>query len=248
MSESKKPSVSVIIPVFNGEQFLENAISSILVQDHHPLEVIIVDDGSTDNTAKLAASCKKKCAIKYLRQKNKGPAAARNCGIKAASGDIIAFLDVDDLWPENKLRLQLEYMSEHPSVKIVSGYTQWMWYSGVLGGASIYKKAEKETVAFNLGSMIFKREIFDELGLFNESLRYGEDVEWILRAREKNVPIVVLDCTTLLYYKNPQSMTYRKDVIETDFLTGIKRSLDRRRTKKNSIAKSLPSFKYKKKI
>ena len=98
-----KPLVSVIVPVYNGEHYLSFAIHSILRQDYHPSEVIVVDDGSTDNSANIARSFKE---VRYIHQSNQGVAMARNVGIAAARGEFIAFLDADDLWTPNKLSIQ----------------------------------------------------------------------------------------------------------------------------------------------
>ena len=104
---SEKPLVSVIMPVYNGAAFLTGAIDNIRRQNYEPLEIIIVDDGSTDSTGQIVASFGSD--IRYVYQANQGPAAARNHGLRLATGDLIAFLDVDDLWAENRF-VQLEIL------------------------------------------------------------------------------------------------------------------------------------------
>src|SRR5712692_8045370 len=116
--------VSVIVPVYNGEAFLAEAVDSIQRQAYQPLETIIVDDGSTDGTAGIAARFKDN--VRYVYQSNNGPPAARNKGLKMARGNVIGFLDADDLWSENKLELQLAYLAEDSSVEIVLGHTQYI--------------------------------------------------------------------------------------------------------------------------
>ena len=102
-------SVSVIIPVYNGGKFLAEAINSILSQKHSPIEIIVIDDGSTDNTSEVAMSYGNR--VHYVYQENKGAPAARNHGLRLASGNIIASLDADDIWAENKLKKQLAQSS-----------------------------------------------------------------------------------------------------------------------------------------
>ena len=97
--------LSVIMPVYNGAEFLAEAVASIVAQAYQPLEIIVVDDGSTDETATIVQSLGGE--IRYLYQFNQGPAAARNAGLALAQGDLIAFLDVDDLWPADKLAQQM---------------------------------------------------------------------------------------------------------------------------------------------
>jgi glycosyltransferase involved in cell wall biosynthesis len=103
--------VSVIVPVYNGERYLSAALESIFAQDYHPFEVIVVDDGSGDSSAAIAKSFK---SVQYIYQTNQGIANAWNLGIDASKGELIAFLDCDDLWTPNKLRLQVDYLVNHP--------------------------------------------------------------------------------------------------------------------------------------
>ena len=113
--------VSVIIPVYNGEAFLVEAVESIQRQVHRPLEILIVDDGSTDNTAKIAAGFDDD--VRYTFKPNGGPASARNTGLKMARGSVIGFLDVDDLWTEKKLEWQLTRFVSTPTLEIILGHT-----------------------------------------------------------------------------------------------------------------------------
>ena len=105
---SSKPLVSVIVPVYNGEDFLVDALASIRQQDYCPLEIVIVNDGSTDGTVELAATLGQD--INWIQQQNNGPSAARNAGLATARGEFIAFLDADDLWPPGKLQAQVELL------------------------------------------------------------------------------------------------------------------------------------------
>jgi len=116
--------ISVIIPVYNGEKFIERAILNVEQQNYEPIELIVVDDGSTDGTHNFLSQFKDK--IHYIYQPNRGSAAARNTGIKNASGNILAFLDVDDRWSENKLNLLIGHLKENQSAQIVQGLVQEM--------------------------------------------------------------------------------------------------------------------------
>jgi glycosyltransferase involved in cell wall biosynthesis len=225
------PLVSVVIPVFNGEAFLREAVQSVLAQKYSPVEIIVVDDGSTDGTENVARSFPE--TVRYMRQSNKGPAAARNRGIEHAQGSLIAFADADDLWPEGKLELQLPYLLPDPAIEIVMGRIQQVRLS---------KMVDEPTFSVNLGSAVIRKSVFERVGLFDETMRYSEDVDWFMRAREAGAAIVTIDAVTLLYRQHEQNMTRGKSTSELNVLKALKRSLDRRRERTGSAA-ALPSFK-----
>jgi glycosyltransferase involved in cell wall biosynthesis len=224
------PLVSVVIPVFNGERFLREAVQSVLDQQYAPLEIIIVDDGSTDGTATVARSLP--ATVRYLHQPNQGPAAARNRGIEQAQGGLIAFADADDLWPPAKLELQLPYLISDPGVEIVMGRVQLLSETGLTESA----------FSVNLGCAVIRKSVFDRVGLFDETMRYSEDVDWFMRARESGAAIMTIDAVTLFYRQHEQNMTRGKSTSELNVLKALKRSLDRRR-ERASVAAALPNFK-----
>ena len=230
-----EPLVSVVIPVFNGERFLREAVESVLAQKYSPLEIIMVDDGSTDGTADVARSLPE--TVRYLHQSNQGPAAARNRGIEHAQGSLIAFADADDLWPEDKLALQLPYLMRDPAAEIVMGRIQQVLLSET--GAENFAEP---AFSVNLGSAIIRKSVFERVGLFDETMRYSEDVDWFMRAREGGAAIVTIDAVTLLYRQHDQNMTRGKSTSELNVLKALKRSLDRRR-ESTGFASALPTFK-----
>ena len=223
------PLVSVVIPVFNGERFLRDAVQSVLDQQYAPLEIIIVDDGSTDSTATVARSLPE--TVRYLHQNNQGPAAARNRGIEQARGGLITFADADDLWPPGKLQLQLPYLINDARIEIVMGRVQLLSETGLAESA----------FSVNLGCTVIRKSVFDRVGLFDETMRYSEDVDWFMRARESGAAIVTLDAVTLLYRQHEQNMTRGKSTSELNVLKALKRSLDRRR-EQTGVAAALPNF------
>lgn len=234
--------VSVIIPVYNGEAFFAEAVESVRQLNYHPLEIIIVDDGSTDGTAVIAKSFQGD--VRYISQPNKGPSAARNAGLKMARGNVIAFLDADDLWPKNKLEIQLACLAANPSVEIVQGRLQYMRLLDCAAERPLFEDFAEPCVSFSLGSAIFRRPVFDRIGLFDERLRYSEDVDWFMRARENGVTVVVLEQVTLFCRRHQRNTTYRKNLQETGFIKALKNSLDRRRQQSNGSAAPLPELSY----
>ena len=229
------PLVSVVIPVFNGERFLREAVQSVLDQRYSPVEIVIVDDGSTDGTETVARSFSE--TVRYLKQTNKGPAAARNRGIEHAQGSLLAFADADDLWPPDKLKLQLSYLIEDPAIEIVMGRIQQVFV-----GADQGEPFGDPAFSVNLGSAIIRKSVFERVGLFDETMRYSEDVDWFMRAREGGAAIKTIDAVTLLYRQHDQNMTRGKSTSELNVLKALKRSLDRRR-ERSGVASALPTFK-----
>lgn len=219
--EISEPLVSVILPVYNGERFLADAIRSVLNQGYQPLEIIIIDDGSTDMTAQIAQGFTDR--VRYYYQSNSGPAAARNLGIRQASGDFIAFIDADDLWPDDKLRNQMNCFEVFSDVDIVQGLirrTKDHVISDDIDFLFIYT---------NLGSMIFRKSVFDKIGFFDEDLVYHEDTDFWLRAREAGFKILVQRKEALIYRLHGKNLTTGKDIQTTGFLQILCRSISRRR-------------------
>jgi glycosyltransferase involved in cell wall biosynthesis len=227
VGESTPGLVSVILPVHNGEQYLREAVECVLRQAYRPLEIIIVDDGSTDGTAEVARAFGSQ--VRFLRQDNAGPAAARNLGIRAAGGEFVAFIDADDVWPDDKLRLQMLCFAEHPSTEVVQGLIRRVWLPPAVPPRNVGTTMDAAFFYTNLGSMIMRRSVFGKVGYFDESLAFHEDSDLWLRARERGVEIRLQRRLGLLYRIHGRNLTTGADVRTTGFLSIIRRSLHRRR-------------------
>ncbi len=233
--------VSVIIPVYNCQGFLAEAVDSLRRQAYPDLELIIVDDGSTDRTADVARGLQGD-DVRYVYQENGGPARARNHGLTLARGDAIGFLDADDLWPAGRLARQLRCLDEDPSIDVVLGRTRCVRR---IVGADSEPRIEPCSPPFVLLSptaALFRRRAFQRIGGFDEALRYGEDTDWFMRAREGGAPVLVQDDVTLLYRRHPGNMTRGRDIRELRVFDVLKRSLDRRRRRNQGLAAPLPSL------
>jgi len=179
------PLVSVIIPTHNRQDFLVEAIESILQQQYPSVELIVVDDGSTDNTRAVVAAYP---SVSYEYQENKGPGAARNRGIVRAAGTLICFLDSDDLWDPEKLAVQVSYMKTTEDCMI--SYTNEQW---IRNGRQVNQKKKHRKYSGNIfnrcvplciispSSVMIRREVFDRVGLFDETLPVCEDYDLWLR-------------------------------------------------------------------
>jgi glycosyltransferase involved in cell wall biosynthesis len=204
--KSNKLSVSIIIPVYNGARFLAEAIESIYRQYYEPIEIIIVDDGSTDETPNLIAHLGQD--IHYIRQPNQGPAAARNRGLKLANGELIAFLDADDLWPDEKLISQAGYLTVNPSIQFVQGLIQEIRLENRFDDSKMTQpQISKPYFNVNLGSFLFRRTVFDAIGSFDETLRQGEDMDFVIRAWENGLSKARMNSVALIYQKHRDNMT-----------------------------------------
>jgi glycosyltransferase involved in cell wall biosynthesis len=222
-----EPLVSVVIPTYNCERFIAEAVESVRRQEYEPSEIIIVDDGSTDGTL----SCVKGLGedIRYVYQANKGPAAARNRGITMSRGEVIAFLDADDYWPANKLKIQMERMNGNPEIEVVLGRIKCTGLLTEEDRKIRFESADNTMISICLGSGVFRKSVFDRVGLFDESLRHYEDHDWFLRAREKYISMIILSDVTLYNRRNEYSMSQRKTRNDPSMIQILKKSLDRRR-------------------
>ena len=219
--------LSVIVPVFNGEHFLPEAIASVRAQNYAPLEIIVVDDGSTDGTAEVVRTLGSN--IRYLHQFNAGAAAARNRALKIAAGDIISFLDADDLWPNNKLALQLPIFRQDNAVQLVLGKTQRLWPIENGAGGVLFEPRTPPWGELLLGCALCRRSLFEQIGMFDPTLRIGEDTDWFFRARMVDVPTVWLEQVTLFYRRHQNSLTYGVDHTKSTIFPVLKRALQRQR-------------------
>ncbi len=224
--KSQHKLISVIIPVYNGEMFLAGAIQSVLDQNYFPIEIIVVDDGSTDNTQQLASQFGNK--IIYSKKENGGVASARNKGLEIAQGEFISFIDADDLWAMNKIELQLGKFLAKPNVGIVIGFTQRIPMEMDVARAEIGPNRDI-ILLYSLGSTLISKFVFDKIGNFDETMLLSEDTDWFYRAMETNIQIE-------LHHEIVQYYRFHQNNITTDKkrnffyqLKAHKKSLNRRR-------------------
>jgi glycosyltransferase involved in cell wall biosynthesis len=237
---SSKPLVSAILPVFNGGSFLVEALESIRKQNYDPLEIIVVDDGSTDNSAQVAAASG--LDIHYIYQNNQGPAAARNTGLRISQGKLAAFLDADDLWPPGKLFNQVEVLLDHPEIHVVLGRTHLFGDLERLKNIDVFSEKNYTVIQPTLGSCVFRTTVFEKVGFYDETLRYGEDQDWFLRARAFDIRIALLDQDALKYRVHGGNMTRVSNVNDLTLARFLKKSLDRRRAGNSADVPPLQKF------
>jgi len=234
---TSESSVSAIIPAYNAAPYLAEAVESILGQNYQPLEILIVDDGSTDGTPEVASRFAGS-NVRYIRQPHSGSPFALNNGLRNAGGNLICFLDSDDVWTPDKLALQVPLIMQDATVEIVLSHQRRMWRPK---GSSDYRFTEPE-LALHPQSCVFRRSVFDKVGLFDTSFKYAADWDWFMRARELGVKFVVhLEVTN--YYRRHGNNLSNDDASAKAALLMLKRSLERRRARGGTgIAFSLPSL------
>jgi glycosyltransferase involved in cell wall biosynthesis len=216
------PTVSVIIPTYNREQLLGRAIKSVLVQTYQDFELIIVDDGSTDNTERLVKNFKSE-KIRYIRSReNKGVSAARNIGIQSAKGDYIAFQDSDDEWMPEKLEKQMRaFETAPPEVGIV--YTGFLMITVnkrdykpsaeiTPKDGNIFRSILRGEYLVAPQTTVIKRECFEKAGMFDEDFLSLEDWELFLRF-SRYYQFKYINEPLLLYYYQPNSVPRIKNVV-----------------------------------
>jgi glycosyltransferase involved in cell wall biosynthesis len=183
--------VSVIVPVYNGARYLSDALASVLEQEYRPLEIIAVDDGSTDGSAAVIARFGD--AVRYCHQDNRGTGAARNRGVELARGDLLAFLDQDDVWEDGKLALQAGTLARDPAVDAVFGMVA-QFHSPELGEEfrSRVPCPAHALAGYLPSAMLLRREAFSRVGRFEEQWKLVEWAEWMVRAIEAGINLRLL--------------------------------------------------------
>lgn len=219
--------ISVVIPAYNAGRFLADAIESVLAQTHRNLEIIVVDDGSTDDTATVARDYD----IRYIYQENAGVSGAMNTGFRAASGDYLASNDADDLWLPDKLAVQLEAFREEPVPDIVFAHIE-QFICPTLEGTDhglLLPDNARVVPGYSSQSMLIRRDAFQRVGYFSTAYQVGDFVEWYARAEEAGLRTRLLPGILSRRRIHGSNTGIEKKHSQTDYLRILKASLDRRR-------------------
>ena len=211
--------ISVVIPSYNRREFLKRSIDSAINQTKKPLEIIVVDDGSTDGTETVIKSDYD--FVKFIKQKNKGVSAARNIGIKVSIGEWICFLDSDDEWKKDKLEKQINAMKSNPGYKFFHSNETW-----IKNGLRINQKKKHKKYGGDIfdkcldmcrispSSVMVDKTVFDEVGNFNENLVVCEDYELWLRICDKYRVFFIDEPLIIKYGGHQGQLSYSIESIE----------------------------------
>ncbi len=223
------PSVSCVIPVYNGERFLAQAVESVLAQAYSPMEIIVVDDGSTDGTKDIADRFGNE--LTYVRQSNAGPSSARNHGIRLSSGEFVAFLDSDDLWRPRKTAIQLQRFEARPELAICTAQMQNFWSEEVQHEVSTLMDGRLTEIQPNLGSSFMaRRSVFQTIGFLDTAFKHRDIQELILRAVDGGLPIEALpDVLVKRRIHEANISRHRSDAGDLELLAIARARIARRR-------------------
>jgi glycosyltransferase involved in cell wall biosynthesis len=209
------PTVSVILPVYNEEDYINHALDSILGQSYKDLEVVIIDDGSNDNTKHIIRSRNDK-RIRYHRHNNKGITKSLNKGIKLSNGQFIARMDADDISELDRIRCQLDYIKKRQNTHIVGS-----WYNVIDESGNIVttkkisfkkgvKKQLKQSSTLCHGSVMMRKKAVQELGGYNENFKYAQDYELWVRAYNRGYKFGIIKKVLYNFRITRHSITNRK--------------------------------------
>ena len=231
---ARSPRVSVVVPVHDGAEFLAAALASVLSQDEEPAEVIVVDDASTDDSAAIAARASPR--VRVVQGRFGGAAAARNAGVRASSGEVLAFVDHDDLWTAGRLAGQLRALARAPAAGLVLGLTQRVRDEG---GTLV--PLGPPAPEMSLGAALVTRPTLDRVGPFDEARPFDEDVDWFLRAREAGIAARLHPELAQLYRRHANNATNRRREDVRAFFEVLRDSVARRRGGDGAV-RALPAW------
>lgn len=186
---STNPTVSVVIPVYNGAKYVGEALESVFAQTLRPSEVIVVDDGSTDGTGEVVRGFE---TVTYVYQANAGASAARNLGVDRASGEYIAFLDHDDVWSPFKLERQVALLRDDPRVGFALCWIEHEFADGVPPQWFRNRDGSPTEPGYVTSTWLVRRATFDAVGPFDSAYRIGQDTDWLVRAVDLGIRYAIV--------------------------------------------------------
>jgi len=215
------PSISLILPVFNGEDYLMQCLDSIAKQCYTNLELIIINDGSTDNSLQILENYPLKKTL--ITQENKGVYTARNLGISLATSEFISFFDADDIMADGNLIALSSYLVNHPNSLIAKGKMQRF----SLKNEVWINSGEPHVPDFFLSVALFRKEVFQKVGLFAEEMRLAADADWYLRLQELGIEVAILGHLAVYYRMHPKNISNFTEEAKKARLEVVRRKLQR---------------------
>ncbi len=229
---TNKFSISALIPVYNTERFVAEAIESVLSQTYPPMEIIIYNDCSTDNTGAIVKTFGDR--VRYIEGEKIGFPAVRNFLLTQAKGDWIAFQDADDVWMPQKLEKQVSFMQQNPEMHACLGLAELFLERGCTLPPNFRKSLlEEPSAQFFIPNMLSKKKVFDVVGNF---ICYGDstavDSEWFVRVNDANIKIGIVN--EVLYKRRLHDTNHSHAfVFEKNMLNILRRSINRKKNKTN---------------
>lgn len=210
------PTISCIIPVYNQAEYLGEALDSVLRQTMAPTEIIVVDDGSTDAIDTVLHPYRDR--VRVLQQSNRGPAVARNAGIRIATGEWLSFLDGDDLWEPTKLERQLAAFAMDPGLDYCLTFVRHFWQPEIADRErelrALNHPITRDGPGYTFQTLLVRAVTFARVGALDEALRIGEDTDWIARAGAMGLRRLLMDDVLVLRRMHERNLSYGCETAE----------------------------------
>jgi glycosyltransferase involved in cell wall biosynthesis len=223
--------ISCIVTSFNSEQFIAEAIRSILNQTYKSIEVIVADGGSTDKTKDVVQ--KLSSSIKYVTHNSLSPADTRNLGFNSSNGKYVAFLDADDLWHPEKLKKQMNCFIENPELDLCITYAEMFWSEDLKDEKDFFKDhpRTKSIPGYATTTLLAKKKVFEIAGKFKKDLWFTDAAEWFIRAKGLGLKIHIVKEPLTFHRMHNTNLTKRKsEESREEFLSLVKSVLDRKKS------------------
>jgi glycosyltransferase involved in cell wall biosynthesis len=226
--------VSCIVPVFDGERHLAEALQSVLDQTHPASEILAVEDGSTEGSSAVVARYDGR--VRYLWKEHGGPASARNFGVSVATGEYVAFIDQDDLWHREKLERQLACFAEDPHLELCFAHVERFWEPALQAERDAYRDHGRggRVAGYSTPTLLARRSAFERVGPLNVDLRFGDATEWTLRAIDAGLRMRMLPDTLLYHRMHESNLTRQREASKAEFVRIVRSTLARRRERRGS--------------
>lgn len=221
--------VSVVLPVRNGARFVSEAVASVLAQDWRPLELIVVEGGSTDGTTEILSALATP-DVRVIAQDGRGIPQAWNQGIREARGEYVAFISADDQWTPGKLSRQLEVMRADPALLYSLGHFRYLLQPGVPIPATFNRSLlDRDLVGRIMETLVARRSAFAQIGLLDETYATAHDVDWYARASEQQAPHAVLNDVLLIKRMHDDNASATAATNTPQLFDALRKSIARRR-------------------
>jgi glycosyltransferase involved in cell wall biosynthesis len=217
---------SVIMPVRNGRMFIEEALDSVLGQLEPDDEILVIDDASTDGTWSLLARILDP-RIRVLNGLGRGVSAARNIGLSSAKGELIAFLDHDDLWPATRHSIMVQAMTADPKLDAVFGRIQIRLDAGGIMWPFLLNQDGLHAPGSNLGNALYRSKVLRRIDGFDESLHFGEDLDYFHRLQKIGIRFALCDVDGMIYRRHTANITNDQQAMKTMHFDLIRRQQNR---------------------
>ena len=231
-----QPLITVILPVYNSERYIAKALDSVFDQTYRPLDVVVINDGSTDKTASVVSQYQQgELPLRYFYQPNAGPAASRNRGVALAQGDLFAFLDADDWWHPEKLKRQVTLLAQQPALGYVLSHMHVQQEADTPWPTALNQAHYQNDPPCVLPSaLLVRREIFQQIGEFDAHYRYCDDTDWFLRAKDAGVPMAIVP-EPLVYKRIHATNLSHTPAMTQETLRAVCASVQRRRSPMKAV-------------